>query len=212
MNSDAELETWREAWQHPAENSAQPGSFDMRREVRRKEFRLRLKLLFGLAWALFLLGFSYVVARRYPSIEMFLWALVIWISTVAITGYSFWNWRSLWTAERKPACEYVQIYEKHCLAGLREIRFGYSFLAVNLAIVVPWISWRYFRSASNDQFGLTAYLISMGLVAGLAAAYLIWFPRSRLTPTSRFTSTPRSPRPTARPAASTSTSPPSPAA
>jgi membrane protease YdiL (CAAX protease family) len=179
MTGDVELETWREEWQHPGENSGQSGNFNIHREVRRKKFRLRLKLFLGFTWAIFLMGFSYFVARRYSSTEMFLWALVVWLSTLAITGYSFWNWRSLWTAERKPACEYVQIYEKHCLAGLREIRFGYYFLVVNLVIGVPWISWRYFQSTSNGQFGLKAYLIGMGLIAGLTAGYLIWFPRSR---------------------------------
>jgi hypothetical protein len=179
MNSDAELETWREAWQQPAEDFGRSDNFDINREVRRKEFRLRLKLLLGFALALLLLGFSYFVARHYPSIEMLLWALVVWISTVAITAYSFWNWHSLWTAEKKSACEYIQIYEKHCLAGLREIRFGYYFLAANLAIGVPWISWKYIRSASNDHFSLMAYLISMGFYAGLTTSYLIWFPRSR---------------------------------
>ena len=179
MTVDSELETWREAWKHPSEASEQPSSFDIRRALERQEFRLRALHLLQLAWALFLLGFSFAVARRYPTTEMFVWALVIWSATLVAAGYSIWNWRCLWLAERKSASEYVQVYEKHCVAGLRHIRFGYCLLAVNLAIVIPWISWRFFRSGDAVALSLTAYLISMGLVAGLTVGYLFRFSRSR---------------------------------
>lgn len=130
-------------------------------------------------WALFLLGFAVMAARYYQTAEMFVWALVIWITTLAAAGYSFWNWRSLWGAERKSASEYVRTYENCCLAGLRQIRFGYYFLAVQLAIVVPWISWKFFRREGADHFGVAAYAISMGSVAAMTAVYLFWFFRSR---------------------------------
>jgi hypothetical protein len=179
MTTDSELETWREVWQCPSEVSEQPGSFDISRALRRMEFRLRAVRLLEFAFALFLLGFSFAVARRYPTTEMFVWALVIWIATLTATGHSIWNWRSLWLAELKSTSEYVRIYEKHCAAGLRQISFGYWFLAVNLAIVIPWISWRFFRSGDAIRLSLIAYLISMGLVAGLTVGYLLWFSTSR---------------------------------
>jgi hypothetical protein len=179
MTIDSELETWREVWIHPSEVSEQPSSFDIRRALQRKEFRLRALHLLEFAWALFLLGFSFAVARRYPTTEMFVWALVIWTATLTATAYSVWNWRSLWLAERKSTSEYVRIYERHCVAGLRQIRFGYCFLAANLVIVIPWVSWRFFRSGDAVPLSLMAYLISMGLVAGLTVGYLFWFSRSR---------------------------------
>jgi hypothetical protein len=173
MTGDSEMETWRDIWKCPRESSGQPGILDIRREVRRKEFRLRALHLLEFAWALFLLAFSYAVAQRYPSTGMLLWALVIWVLTLLAAGYSLWNWRLLWTAETKPASEYAQIYEKYCVAGLRHIRFGYYLLSVNLAIAIPWISWKFFRS------GRVTYMISLGLIAGLTAGYLFWFSRSR---------------------------------
>ena len=145
VTSDSEMETWRDAWKAPEGTSAQPRILDMRREVRRKEFRLRALHLLEFASALVLLAFSYLVVQRYPSTEMVLWAVVIWILTLLAAGYSFWNWRLLWTAERRSAREYAQIYEKYCVAGLRHIRFGFGLLAVNLAIAIPWISWKFFR-------------------------------------------------------------------
>ena len=179
MTSDSEMETWREAWKAPEGPSGQPGILDMRREVRRKEFRLRALHLLEFVSALVLLAFSFLVVQRYPSTEMVLWAVVIWILTLLAAGYSFWNWRLLWTAERRSAREYAQIYEKYCVAGLRHIRFGFCLLAVNLAIAIPWISWKFFRSARTSHFGIVAYLISIGLIAGLAAGYVFWFSRSR---------------------------------
>jgi len=155
------------------------GILDIRREVRRNEFRLRALHVLEFAWALFLLAFSYVVAQRYPSRGMLLWALVIWVLTLLAAGYSLWNWRLLWTAEIRSAREYAQTYEKYCVAGLRHIRFGYCLLAVNLAIAIPWISWKFFRSGRTGHFGIVAYMISIGLIAGLTAGYLFWFSRSR---------------------------------
>ena len=178
MTGDSEMETWRKAWKCPEETSRQPGILDMRREVRRKEFRLRTLHLFEFAWALFLLAFSYVVVQRYPSRGMLLWALVIWVLTLLAAGYSLWNWRLLWTAETRSAREYAQTYEKYCVAGLRHIRFGYCLLAVNLAIAIPWISWKFFRSGPG-HFGIGTYVISLGLIAGLTTGYLFWFSRSR---------------------------------
>jgi hypothetical protein len=103
---------------------------------------------------------------------MLVWALVIWILTFLAAGYSLWNWRLLWTAEAKPACEYAQIYEKYCLAGLRYLRFGYYLLAANLAIALPWISWKFFRS--DRTFGIVAYMISIAQIAGLTAGLVLY--------------------------------------
>jgi uncharacterized membrane protein YidH (DUF202 family) len=179
VTSDSEMETWRDAWKAPEGTSGQPRILDMRREVRRKECRLRALHLLEFASALVLLAFSYLVAQRYPSTEMVLWAVVIWILTLLAAGYSLWNWRSLWTAERRSAREYAQTYEKYCVAGLRHIRFGVCLLAMNLILAIPWISWKFFRSARTGHFGIVAYLISIGLIAGLTAGFLFWFSKSR---------------------------------
>ena len=179
MTDDLELTAWRETWQWSAQNPEPSPVCDIRREVQRKELRLRMKHLFEIAWALFLLAFSFILARRHPSTEMLVWALTIWILTLFASGYSIWNWRMLWIAEKKPAFEYTQVYEKYCIAGLREIRFGYCFLAACLAINVPWISWRFFLSSPGDHSHLIVYLLSMGIVAGLTLGYLLWFQIAR---------------------------------
>ena len=108
---DSEMETWRETWKRSEETSGQPRILDIGREVRRKEFRLRALHLLEFASALLLLAFSYVVAQRYPSTEMLLWAVVIWILTLLAAGYFLWNWRLLWTTQIRSAREYAQIYE-----------------------------------------------------------------------------------------------------
>ena len=70
MTSDSEMETWRDAWKAPEGTSGEPRILDMRREVRRKEFRLRALHLLEFASVLVLLAFSYLVVQRYPSTEM----------------------------------------------------------------------------------------------------------------------------------------------
>jgi len=179
MIDDPEMEILRGIWKCPEVSAGRPGILDISREVRRKQFRLRALHLLEFASTFFLLAFAYLIAQRRPSTEMFLWALVIWLLTLLAGGYSIWNWRLLWTASLKPACEYARIYEEYCVASLRHIRFGYCLLAVNLAIAIPWISWKFFRSARAGHFGILSYTISVGLIAGLAAGYLFWFSRSR---------------------------------
>jgi hypothetical protein len=179
MTSDLEMETWCEAWKFPEMPADKPSFLDMGRMVKRRKFKLRMLHVLELAWALFLLVFSYLLARHHPSTKSFLWALVVWILTVFASGYSLWNWRVLWNAETKPVCDYMRIYEKYCVAWLRYIRFGYWFLALNLAISVPWITWIFLRSAHTGHFGLIGYLIRIGLIAGLTTGYLLWFSRSQ---------------------------------
>ena len=179
MNIDAELENWREVWHRPTEITERLDKFDIRTAVKRKELRLKVLHTLAYAWALFLLGFSFKIARSVHTTEMYVWAVVIWASTLGATAYSIWNWRSLWRAEQKSASEYVRTYQRHCVAGLRQVRFGYYFLAVSLAITVPWLSWKFFRSSPGKELSLCAYLVSMGVVAGLTVAYLLWFRRSR---------------------------------
>ena len=125
MKIDAELENWREVWQRSSEVTERLGEFDLCTEVKRKELRLKALRSLEYAWALFLLFFSFSVARRVHTTEMYAWAVVIWVSTLGATAYSIWNWRSLWRAERKSASEYVRTYQRHCIAGLRQVRFGY---------------------------------------------------------------------------------------
>jgi hypothetical protein len=179
MNIDPELEDWREAWQGLSEATEAPAKFDVRAGVKHKELRLKALHTLEYVWALFLLGFSFKVARSFHTTEMYVWAAVIWVSTLWATAYSIWNWRSLWRAERKSASEYVRTYERYCLAGLRQVRFGYWFLAVSLAITVPWLSWKFFRSGPGDELSLSAFWFSMGVIAGLTVVYLLWFRASR---------------------------------
>jgi hypothetical protein len=173
------METWREAWEWPEDAGRQPDVFNIRREIQRKKLRLRAFQLLEFAWGLFLLGFSYWVARSYPSTEMLLWALYIWILTFFASGFSIWNWRLLWNAEARTTHDYAQLYEKYCIAGLRYIRFGYVLLALNLAVVIPLISWMFFRFGGSGRFSLMRYLLCLGLAGGLSAGYLIWFSVAR---------------------------------
>jgi hypothetical protein len=179
MNSDVELEIWRETWQSSHTKQKESSDFELCRSVKRKDLRLKALLILEFAWGLFLLGFSFMVARRFPVTEMFVWAGVVWLLTLAATGYSVWNWRFLWKSAPKSAAEYVRAYERHCLAGLRQVQFGYCFLTVGLAINVPWLSWKFFRSGPGVELSLTAYSISMALIAAFTAGYLLWFSISK---------------------------------
>jgi len=164
----------RGAWQE-AEAPGKYESFDVCDRAKRKEIRLKVLHVLELACALVLLVGSVMVAQYLRLLEMWIWASVVWITTLAASGFSIWNWRSLWKAENKTAVEYAETYENYCIAGLRQIRFGYRLLAVQLAIVVPWFSWKFFFAVGAAHWNLARYLIGMGLAAVLTTVYLVWF-------------------------------------
>jgi hypothetical protein len=85
----------------------------------------------------------------------------------------------LWNATSASTSEFAALYERRCLATLRAVRFGYAFLALQLAITVPWLSWDFYRGGTSGDFGLVPYLRSMIIVLCLSAAFVFSFVRTR---------------------------------
>ncbi len=177
MNNNAELEVWRDAWQAPTETARPQSAFDLRRETRRQERYLRIRYLLAFVWAAAFLIFSVVAVRR--NLQGTVWASVIWLTTFIALGFSIWNWRTLWNATSASTSEFTDLYAKRCMAKLRAVRFGYWFLAMQLAIAVPWLSWDFYRSGPAGGFGLRSYAVSMLVLACLTALFLFSFARTR---------------------------------
>lgn len=171
---ESELQQWRAAWNAPGQTMLTP-AFDFHAEYRRQQRGLRFRYLFGIGFAVALIAYAIVVLRGDFRLEVLAWAIVVWITTVGVTAFSMWNWRGLWRASACSIREYADIYEQRSLATLRAIRFGYWFLALQLSISVPWLTWDFGRA----QISSTRYGLAMGSLALLTAAFLFWFPRSR---------------------------------
>jgi hypothetical protein len=177
VNNNSELDVWRDAWQAPREAPPVVAKYDLRRETRRQERWLRARYVFSCVFALGLLIFSVYAVHR--NMQGLLWAAVVWLTTFIALGFSIWNWRTLWNATSASTSEFAALYEKRCLATLRAVRFGYAFLAMQLAIVIPWLSWDFHRGGTSGNFGLVPYLRSMGLLVCLSAIFIFSFARTK---------------------------------
>lgn len=170
MNQDAEIESWRAQWTSQADaGDRTPG--ELRRKAVQQQRSLRARHLFELVMAIILLIFSAGFAARNPSVEVYLWAAVVWAGTIVAAAFSLWNWRSLWTADLKSVAEFTEHYRKRCLAGIRAVRFGKLFLVVQVAISAPWLTGDYLRHRmSGVSFGL-----AMLVLAALTLGFVLWF-------------------------------------
>lgn len=173
-NRDVEIESWRAAWTSSSEASSGVPA-EVRRKAVQQQRRLRTQHIAELGTAVALLVFSAALARKNPTAEGYLWAALVWAGTIVATAFSLWNWHILWDADLKSVLEFTELYRKRCLAGLRATRFGERFLVVQVAISAPWLTLDYLR---HRMIG-TSYAISMVLLAGLTAGFVILFGRFR---------------------------------
>lgn len=173
MNTPSELEVWRAVWKTPsAEKSVKP--FDLHSSYRRQERRLRIRYVSNAIFAVVLICLAALVLRSNPRLEVLIWALVVWITTLGATAFNVWNWRILWRAADQSVLDYAGAFRKQCLASLRTVRFGYSFLALQLAITVPWLT-----LDLRHGLPLGRYAFSMGFLALFSVAFVLSFRKTR---------------------------------
>lgn len=168
MNTDSDMEIWRLAWRDTEPRAAT--TFDVRREGRRQERRLRARHVVELGFAVVLLAFAGFFLQRNFSVEVLIWALVVWTTTLAATAFSVWNWRVLWRETSQSTSEYVEAYRIRCLAGLRAVRFGFALLAVQWLIVVPWFTWDLLRQTMSGvryAFGMGWLVVATTALTGM---------------------------------------------
>lgn len=179
---DEELANWRSAWLAEVDPPALLP--DIRRMAEREKRQMVLRLGGQLLWSLALLGVSAWWAWRWRSLESVLWAAVIWILTFAAARFAIRNTAGTWRSAGQSTAAFVDLTRRRCHASLRAVRFGRRLLAVNLAIVVPWLSWDFARCNLPGR----NYAIGMVLTAVLTAGYLIafaWLQRKKLAELER---------------------------
>ena len=170
MSGHTELETWQLAWKSPATTEPAPAA-DIVKAALRQERRLRLEHIFSLAFAAVLTALPFAVLYYQLRAETIAWSIVVWITTIGATSFSIWNWRGLWKASTRASQEYAAAYRKRALARLQAVRFGYAFLALQLAIATPWLTWDFYRGAASGP----RYAFSMVLLAALTVAFILRF-------------------------------------
>ena len=170
MNADLEFNGWRAEWQTQVEPSL-ANAADVRRKALSQQRRLRagnvLELLAGVTF----LAVSTAVAWKVPSVEAFLWAGAVWLTTLIVSAFSVWNWRILWNTNLKSVSEFAQEYEKRCRAEARAAHFGKRFIFLQALISVPWLTWDYHRGHLSISIFIGAVLLLIVLSLGFWAMF-----------------------------------------
>jgi hypothetical protein len=107
-------------------------------------------------------------------LEWILWAAVIWAGTFFAAGFKVWNKAGTWKALQQSNAAFLDLSRRRCLRELQAIHIGRWFLAVQSAIVAPWLSWDF----AIHRLPLVPYLFGIAVTILLAAAWLRWFAAS----------------------------------
>lgn len=176
MNSDLEFAEWRAEWMSGgAAEKALLSSEKLNPELIRLVARKRRAMLLSLGGQLLtgaaLMAFSAWFALTRPSPRWILWAVVIWLSTLFAATFSILSHAGTWSALRESNAAFLELSRRRCLRELRGLRIARWFLASQLAIVLPWLSWDY----AAHHIGVGSYLIGFAATFLMSGAYLIWF-------------------------------------
>ena len=174
MSADLEFSNWRAEWQAQTEVAA-CSSAEVRGAALKQQRRLRASHVLELLSGTLFLGASAVFAWRVRGVESFLWAAVVWLTTLIVSAFSVWNWSTLWQHDLKSVAEFSQIYEKRCLAKIRAARFGKWFVVVQAMISGPWVTWDYERG----DFSTARFGVALLLMIFLSIGFWVLFSRSR---------------------------------
>jgi hypothetical protein len=168
---DLELTDWRTDWLANEVSDAAMLRPGLQRLVERKRRRMRLTLAGQLLYAAAMLVFSAWFASRRPTLEWILWAAVLWVSTFFAVGFTIWNKSGTWQVLRHSNAAFLDLSRRRCLRELQALHIGRWSLAVQLAIVAPWLSWDF----AIHRLPLVPYLFGMAVTIVIAAIFLISF-------------------------------------
>jgi hypothetical protein len=171
MSMDLELADWRTDWLANEASDAAMLRPDLQHLVERKRRRMRLTLAGQLLYAAVMLVFSAWFASRHPTLEWILWAVVLWVATFFAVGFTLWNKAGTWQALQQSNAAFLDLSRRRCQRELQAIHLGRWSLAVQLAIVAPWLSWDF----AIHRLPLVSYLFGIAATIGIAAAFLTSF-------------------------------------
>lgn len=174
MSADLELNDWRTEWLAQDE-TGRTSSADVRRDAIRQQRRRRILHVLELFSGVIFVAGSAAVAWKFRSAEFYVWAGVVWLTTLAVTAFSVWNWQILWKADLRSVAEFAGEYEKRCRAEIRAARFGKGFTIFQAVISIPWLTWDYHRG----EFSTARFGGAMVLLVLLCVGYWVMFSRYR---------------------------------
>ena len=161
---DDELRDWMADWQADPEPAPEVRDA-IRQRVKRKSLRMVLATAFEILFALAMLALVvWSALKESTPINVGAMAclalLILWA-----TGCSLWYLRGTWRPSAETTSAFVALSLLRCHRRLRAVRAGWWLLALELAVMIPWIVLS--LEAKTAAFGLLAVLTA------LVSAFLI---------------------------------------
>lgn len=167
---DDELREWRADWQADPEPAPEVRDA-IRRRVRRQSLKLALytagDVTVGLLMLALVLRAAFVLPVFFNVAAMAGLALVI----LWAVPYGLWCLRGAWRPSAETTSAFLALSILRCRRRLRTLRAGWWLLAMELAIMIPWL-----HLLLSSRQAARSYALAFGyllLVTGLAVAFLI---------------------------------------
>jgi hypothetical protein len=167
MNFDPEMELWRKEWSSTNDSPVVSLPDQVLVAALRCQRRSHLTLAANIGFAIILLAGSLVVAKRIHSLEMVLWAVCVWMTTLVASHLSLEGWRRSRMTTMESVTDYARFHRKRAVADLWRVRTGVFFLCVQATIAAVWLT--------ADLLRMRIHLLHFGVaIAVLLGISSLW--------------------------------------
>jgi hypothetical protein len=134
MNTDIELEAWREQWQ--ADPVVPP---NLRRNVERQSRLMKIGLIADTLVTVVMGGGTTLWALRFPGTDLGQVAAATWFFLAAAWLFAFITKRGLWAPSAIDTASFVDLSIRRCRASLAATWFGAGLFVSEVAFGLGWV-------------------------------------------------------------------------
>jgi len=145
MTLDPEMELWRKEWSSANDGGVMSIPGEILASVKRHRRRAHLILAANVIFGILLLAASLITAKRMHTLEMDLWAVCIWMTTLVATFIELEGWQRSSVTNMESVADYTLFRRKIAFADQWKVRAGVAFLAVQLTITCAWLTIDFLR-------------------------------------------------------------------
>jgi hypothetical protein len=171
---DDELREWMADWQGDPEPAPEVRDA-IRRRVRRQSFKLALYTAGEMSIGLVMLAFVIHTAVARPVLFNVTAMAGLALAILWAVTYSLWSSRGTWRPSAATTTAFLDLSVLRCRRRLNALRAGWWLLALELAIMIPWLH-LLLSSGSPHAPATSSYAAAFGfllLVASLAVVFLM---------------------------------------
>ena len=134
MNTDTELETWRQVWRDQSEPLPA-----LKKKIRRQNLRMAA----GVAAICVCLALSTMAAVRTRSWFIAGLATGIGFASLFLGSYAWWVRRGAWKPTAQTTLAYAELSYKRVIAKSRTLRFSFYFMFATVLLFTVFVAWNW---------------------------------------------------------------------